>query len=196
MSSEKVINHFSIDVGMILKDLNSTPNPHLVTRTTGRDVRNAIEVKLSAIRSPALSVIDFSAIEVMDFSCADEVVARLLARFICTDRPQEAFFVLKGLLPSHLEPVVEVLERQKILAVTENGPGLLGLLGSFSSEEGKVWEFIEAKRSATTDELNTVFMEKEDQAALRHLTDQRVVFYETSGNRYRSFGSVMDGLLN
>ncbi|MEO2158389.1 MAG: hypothetical protein ABGX31_03535, partial [bacterium] len=91
MSSEKVINHFSIDVGMILKDLNSTPNPHLVTRTTGRDVRNAIEVKLSAIRSPALSVIDFSAIEVMDFSCADEVVARLLARFICTDRPQEAF---------------------------------------------------------------------------------------------------------
>jgi hypothetical protein len=196
MSSEKVINHFSIDVGMILKDLNSTPHPHLVTRTTGRDVRNAIEVKLSAIRSPALSVIDFSAIEVMDFSCADEVVARLLARFICTDRPQEAFFVLKGLLPSHLEPVVEVLERQKILAVTENGPGLLGLLGSFSSEEGKVWEFIEAKRSATTDELNTVFMEKEDQAALRHLTDQRVVFYETSGNRYRSFGSVMDGLLN
>ncbi|HIF37754.1 MAG TPA: hypothetical protein EYQ69_00575, partial [Gemmatimonadetes bacterium] len=123
MSSEKVISHFSIDVGMILKDLNSTPNPHLVTRTTGRDVRNAIEVKLSAIRSPALSVIDFSAIEVMDFSCADEVVARLLARFICTDRPQEAFFVLKGLLPSHLEPVVEVLERQKILAVTENGPG-------------------------------------------------------------------------
>jgi len=196
MSSEKVINHFSIDVGMILKDLNSIPNPHLVTRTTGRDVRNAIEVKLSAIRSPALSVIDFSAIEVMDFSCADEVVARLLARFICTDRPQEAFFVLKGLLPSHLEPVVEVLERQKILAVTENGPGLLGLLGSFSSEEGKVWEFIEAKRSATKDELNTVFMEKEDQAALRHLTDQRVVFYETSGNRYRSLGSVMDGLLN
>jgi hypothetical protein len=195
MSYELETDHLSIDVAMILKELNSTPNPHLVTRTTGRDVRSVIEVRLSAISDKVISLIDFSDIEVMDFSCADEVVARLLTRFIGSDRPQEAFFVLKGLVPNHLEPVAEVLERQGILAVAENCSGLLELLGNSSSEEGKVWGFIEEKRSVTVDELNAVFMEKDDQEALKRLIDQRVVFYETTGNKYRSFGSVIDSLL-
>jgi hypothetical protein len=45
------------------------------------------------------------------------------------------------------------------------------------------------------DELNAVFMEKDDQEALKRLIDQRVVFHETTGNQYRSFGSVIDSLL-
>ena len=82
-----------------------------------------------------------------------------------------------------------------ILAVAENCSGLLELLGNSSSEEGKVWGFIEENRSVTMDELNAVFMEKDDQEALKRLIDQRVVFHETTGNQYRSFGSVIDSLL-
>jgi len=193
MNSEIRMNYLSIDVGMVLHGLNSSPSPYLVTRTTGRDVRGVIEEKLSKVKTPVLSRIDFTAIEVMDFSCADEVVARLLVRFIDISRPQEAFFILSGLLPNHQDPVAEVLERQGTLAVAQDNGGSLELLGNVSSKEEKIWQFIETKGIVTIDEINSAFMEKNDQIALRRLIAQRVVFQETARNSYCSLGRAIEG---
>ena len=52
---------------------------NLVTRQTGRAVRDGIERLISG-RSEAIAVIDFQDVAVIDFSCADEVVAKLLLR--------------------------------------------------------------------------------------------------------------------
>jgi hypothetical protein len=152
-----------------------------------------IEEKLSKVKTPALSRIDFTAIEVMDFSCADEIVARLLVRFIDISRPQEAFFILSGLLPNHQDPVAEVLERQGTLAVAQGNGGSLELLGNVSSKEEKIWQFIETKGIVTIEEINSVFVEKNDQIALRRLIAQRVVFQETAGNSYCSLGRAIEG---
>ncbi|TFG61608.1 MAG: hypothetical protein E4H28_08655, partial [Gemmatimonadales bacterium] len=50
----------------------------LVTRHTGRAVRLSIERLVDERSGPSLTVIDFRDVAVIDFSCADEVVARLL----------------------------------------------------------------------------------------------------------------------
>ncbi|MBH16444.1 MAG: hypothetical protein CME30_04085 [Gemmatimonadetes bacterium] len=195
MNSEVGIDYFPIEVGAILNKLNRIPNPHLVTRTTGRDVRGAIEENLSQAKGPVLLHVDFSTIGVMDFSCADEVVAKLLVRFIDPDRPQDAFFVLRGLLPSHLEPVAEVLDRQRILAVTESIAGSMDLLGNVSSEEARIWEFIENKSMVTHEEMTNVLIQKDDQIAFRRLLHQRVIFQGVEENCYCSLGSIIRDLM-
>src|SRR5690606_20012717 len=69
---------------------------NLVTRPTGRAVRMGVESQLAEIdagRNFCLSVLDFSQVNVLDYSCADEIVAKLLLRYVAADRPTEVYFV-------------------------------------------------------------------------------------------------------
>jgi hypothetical protein len=67
----------TIRIGHLLRETATSPYRHLVTRPTGAAVRNRIEAALS--RSDCLTaLLDFSEIELLDFSCAEEIVAKLL----------------------------------------------------------------------------------------------------------------------
>ncbi|HCR04782.1 MAG TPA: hypothetical protein DIU18_06310, partial [Gemmatimonadetes bacterium] len=66
-----------IDVGSLVQRSVATLYSHLVTRPTGRAVRLAIESLLADAGDIALSLIDLSEVNVLDFSCADEAVAKL-----------------------------------------------------------------------------------------------------------------------
>ena len=66
----------TIRIGHLLRETATSPYRHLVTRPTGAAVRHSIELALS--RSDCLTaLLDFSEIELLDLSCADEVVAKL-----------------------------------------------------------------------------------------------------------------------
>ena len=89
------MNH--IDLSTVLRqtvacDLYS----NLVTRPTGAAVRGQIERLLNDTREQTLTVIDFSQVSMIDFSCADEVIAKLLLRYCAEDPPREAFFLFRG----------------------------------------------------------------------------------------------------
>ncbi len=90
---------------------------NLVTRPTGRAVRLAIERQIEGARGPCLSILDFSQVGVLDFSCADEVVAKLLRRYLGRDRPAEAYFAARGVSEHHKEPIEAVLRRHNLLLV-------------------------------------------------------------------------------
>ncbi|MFB6240235.1 MAG: hypothetical protein ABEJ46_01485, partial [Gemmatimonadota bacterium] len=51
---------------------------YLVTRHTGRAVRMSIEEQIAGSPGPLVAVLDFRNVAVIDFSCADEVVAKLV----------------------------------------------------------------------------------------------------------------------
>ena len=76
-----MINH--IDVSSVLRRTVCDLYSNLVTRPTGAAVRTEIENLLSAWRGPSLTVIDFSHVNLLDFSCADEVVGKLRRRDTC-----------------------------------------------------------------------------------------------------------------
>ena len=129
MTGELSFPPIQIDVGSLVQRSVATLYSHLVTRPTGRAVRLAIESLLADAGDTAFSLIDLSEVSVLDFSCADEVVAKLLMRYLNADRPREAYFVIRGLRDLHREPIEVVLERQQLATVAQREDGTYELLG-------------------------------------------------------------------
>ena len=73
--------------------------------------------------APALSLVDLSSVAILDYSCADEVVAKLLLRE--REPSGSAFFVLTGVKAHHRDPIEAVLERHALAVVAETGPRAL-----------------------------------------------------------------------
>lgn len=115
--TERPIDPIAIDVGEVLQRSVTSLYASLVTRPTGRAVRMAIATQLEGAGTLSLSLIDFSEVVIIDFSCADEVVAKLLLTV------RTAYFVvLQGLREDHHEAIDHVLTHHR-LAVTAVPPG-------------------------------------------------------------------------
>ena len=136
-----MINH--IDVSSMLRRSVCELYSNLVTRPTGAAVRSEIEQELDRIGDRALTVIDFSHVGLLDFSCADEIVAKLLLQYVSVDAPRrEVYFVFRGISESHMEAIEAVLERHKLALVTQHADGESRLLGIIALEERRAWEII------------------------------------------------------
>jgi anti-anti-sigma regulatory factor len=73
-----------------------------------------IEAQIQAASDCAVTVIDFSRVGMMDFSCADEIVAKLVMQH----ENGTPTFVFSGLSESHLEAIDVVLERHGMSLVS------------------------------------------------------------------------------
>lgn len=129
-----------IDLGTVLRQtLSANLYSNLVTRPTGRAVRTQIELLLdSAPRSGeerALAIIDFSHVAMIDFSCADEVIAKLLMIY---GEEKEAYFVFRGMTEDHWDAIESVLERHGLALVVEREDGV-DLVGVLDEVERTVW---------------------------------------------------------
>jgi hypothetical protein len=121
---------------------------NLVTRATGRAVRGQLESMLSEMPGQRLAVLDFTHVGVLDFSCADEIVAQLLLRFGAglpahspTPLPP-SYFMFRGLADAHLEALEPVLERHGLALVAESADGSMQLIGMVEPEEVVAWQLV------------------------------------------------------
>jgi hypothetical protein len=147
-----VINH--IDVSSMLRKSVCELYSNLVTRPTGAAVRCEIEQELDRIGDRALTVIDFSHVGLLDFSCADEIVAKLLLQYVSLDVPRrEVYFVFRGISESHMDAIEAVLERHKLALVTQHADGESRLVGIVDVEERRAWEMISRLGGAATKEV-------------------------------------------
>src|SRR3954451_9657375 len=122
----------TIRIGHLLREALAAPYRNLVARPTGAAVRTRIEETLA--RSNCLTaLLDFSEIELVDLSCADEVVAKLLLA-----GRSAYFFVLQGLREDHHEAIDHVLTHHRLAAVAvppdKGEPRLLGWVPSDARE--------------------------------------------------------------
>ena len=115
-----------IELASLLKETVTTPYSDLVTRPTGAAMRGRIEAKIQASPHPT-AMLDFGAIRLLDFSCADEVVAKLLLS-ICGDRAR--CVVLVNLTETHREAIEHVLETHGLTVIglmeTDHRPEMIG----------------------------------------------------------------------
>lgn len=142
MLHERRVSPLAIDLNLLSRRSVTSLYSNLVTRPTGRAIRMGVEsqiAELDAERYVCLSVLDFSQVRVLDYSCADEIVAKLLLRYAGEGRPAEAFFLVRGLQEQHEDAVEAVLERHRLLLVSEGEPGQYGLLGPRSAEAQACW---------------------------------------------------------
>jgi hypothetical protein len=129
---------------------------NLVTRPTGRAIRTGVESQLAemeAARLPCLSVLDFSQVRILDYSCADEIVAKLLLRFSGEERPADAFFMVRGLDEHHVEPIEAVLERHGLLLVAQDQEGTFHLLGAANPVHRATWSALVRRGRAGAAEI-------------------------------------------
>ena len=105
-----------IDVSSVLRQTVSETYTNLVTRPTGAAVRSYIEQEILGRADCAVAVIDFTHVGMMDFSCADEIVAKLVLR--TDDHDRKPKLVFSGLSESHIEAIDAVLERHGMALVS------------------------------------------------------------------------------
>ena len=169
-------------MGSLVRRSVATLYSHLVTRPTGRAVRLAIETQLAEVGDTSCSLIDLSEVTVLDFSCADEVVAKLLSRYLDEGRPREAFFVFQGVSERHRQPIEAVLDRHRLAAVAEGGGGGYEFIGVHSRAEGRAWTRVEETGSLRGGDVPRVFSAEEDLNALDNLIRRRLVFRTLAGD--------------
>jgi hypothetical protein len=193
MRRELGIDPIAIDVGTVLQHSVASLYSHLVTRPTGRAVRLAIETQLAEARRTSLSLIDLSEVTVLDFSCADEVIAKLLLRFLEEDRPSDAFFVFRGVSLAHRGPIETVLERQSLLAVAESD-GRFELVGSADAMEASVWLELETRGKLEAGELEKVFEQEDERRAFDALVLKRVAFRAEASGTIHALSTLVKDL--
>lgn len=116
---------------------------YLITRQTGRAVRDGIERLFSDRCGEALAVIDFRDVAVIDFSCADEVVAKLvMGSPEDPDSPDNRFILVRGVREHHLDPVEGALRRRGLAVAAERETGEPLLLGDVDPDAGAAWRML------------------------------------------------------
>ena len=136
-----MINH--IDVSVVLRGTVCDLYSNLVTRPTGAAVRAGIEEQLAEVGGRTLTVIDFSHVQLLDYSCADEIVAKLLIRHgdSGSSTAAERFFLFRGISEGHLDAIEAVLEHHRLALVADAPEGPL-LLGAVDDGEREAWNVV------------------------------------------------------
>ncbi|MDA0328844.1 MAG: hypothetical protein O2958_07535 [Gemmatimonadetes bacterium] len=188
------IDPIAIDVGKLLNKTVTSLYSHLVTRPTGRAVRMAIATQLQSAGEQSLSLIDLSEVVIIDFSCADEVVAKLLQEYQ-DNEVHDAFFVFRGVHEPHRDQIEVVLVRQGLAAVVETDPGNFQLLGVHSDREDRVWGVLEARGMLAIDEIDSVFDDLEDRKTLESLVHRGLAFRSLISGRIHSLSRLVEHLM-
>jgi hypothetical protein len=136
-----------IDLKAILHRNVSGLYGDLVTRPTGKAVRDGIEQALAESEGEQVAVIDFSAVRCLDFSCADEIVGKLLREY-----GHARYFVLHGVTASHCEAIEHVLERHQLAVLARDRDGRIRVLGPVSDKARRAVSDLSDRRTADSDE--------------------------------------------
>jgi len=134
-------------------------------RLRGARVREALEKVLGEEKESFRIVLDFSGTGSIDFSWADEVVAKMISR-LWGGEYGEKFLILKNLDSSQAENIDVALERKR-LAILITGP--------------QGWRIVGSLNNYLIHTLNRV-MEKK-QLTLRQLSEEERIGMNTSGTR-------------
>ncbi|NIP81020.1 MAG: hypothetical protein GWM90_18110 [Gemmatimonadetes bacterium] len=165
------------DMSDMVRQSVATLYSHLVTRPTGQALRLGIEAQIEEIGTLCITVLDFSEVVVLDYSCADETVAKLIQRFQRSDRPAEAYFIARGIDDRHLETIESVLSRQDLTIAAELADGATALLGTATELEWAAWKALEELERAAAADISALLGRSEDDVkeALESLARRRAV---------------------
>ncbi len=121
------------DLKVLMREEMLNGSNNLVTRETGAVIRERLERELIAETDPRVAFLDFSGVGVIDYSCADEVIAKLISRLLIGEYGDK-FLVLEGLSSNQMENIAVALDRKKlaVLYLPEGGGWqVIGFLNNY-----------------------------------------------------------------
>jgi hypothetical protein len=136
----------------LLKEELKNGSSDLVTRKSGQVIRERIERDIANEKGGEVIALDFSKIGVIDYSCADEIVAKLISR-LTGGEYGDKYIVLTGLNENQKENIEVALER-KDLSVMAEMDGEKILIGSLHDYLKETLDLILDKGKVTGSELS------------------------------------------
>lgn len=163
----------------VLREAVATPYRNLVTRSTGAAVRTRIEAALRDSGSHT-AVLDFSEVDCLDFSCADEIVAKLLLASVEPGR----VVVLRGLHDDLRDAIEHVLNHHRLACAAWLPGGEAALLGWASTDARTAFASLLKHGAAAASDLASRLGWRLDRAefALGDLEGHRLV--RRTGDRF------------
>ena len=125
---------------------------HLVTRETGQAVRSFIARELGTMVAGSVMTLDFSGVGIIDFSCADECLAKLVTRLIAGEYG-EKYLLLAGLGESQRENIHVALERKRLPAIHVYPDGSWDCLGTITPHLRETLLLLVARRRMSAREM-------------------------------------------
>ncbi|MBI5047733.1 MAG: hypothetical protein HZB54_02110 [Deltaproteobacteria bacterium] len=152
------------DLYKLLKEELKNGSNDLVTRPTGQVLRERIERDIGKEDEGSVIALDFSQVGIVDFSCADEIVAKVISRLLSGEYG-DRYIVLSGLNENQKENIEVALERKELAVMGRmrrqpplNPPLLRGtkgvVIGSLNKYLSDTLELILKKGKITAKELS------------------------------------------
>lgn len=141
------------DLYKLLKEELKNGSSNLVTRASGQVIRQRIERDIENEKDGEVIILDFSKIGVIDYSCADEIVAKLISRLLSNEYGDK-YLLLTGINDNQRENIEVALERKDLAVMAEMKKGKKLLLGNLNNYLRETLELIVKKGEITARELS------------------------------------------
>lgn len=140
----------------LLKEELKNGSADLVTRRSGQVIRERIEKEVEKENDGEVIALDFSKIGVIDYSCADEIVAKLLSRLLSGEYGNR-YIVISGLNDNQKENIEVALERKELAVTAQMIDGERILLGNLNNYLRETLHFVSEKGRITSGDLSENF---------------------------------------
>src|SRR3989337_2445698 len=125
----------------------------LVTRTSGQVIRERIERDIAVEGDGEVIALDFSKIGIIDDSCADEVVAKLISRLLSGEYG-DRYIILIGLNENQKENIEVALERKGLAVMGAMRNKTKTIIGNLDNYLNQTLNLILDKETVTAKELS------------------------------------------
>ena len=145
----------SYNLYRFLKEELKNGSSDLVTRPSGQVIRGRIEKKIEAEKNGEIIALDFSEIGIIDYSCADEIVAKLISR-LWGNEYGDRYIILTGLNENQKENIEVALERKDLAVIARLKDGKEILLGNLNNYLRETLEVVITKDRIRTKDLSEI----------------------------------------
>ncbi len=142
------------DLSKFLKEELGNGSKDLVTRPSGEAIRRRIERDIEKEPEGTVIALDFSKIGIIDYSCADEIIAKLVSRLLSGEYG-DRYLLLTGLNENQEENIEVALERKSLAVVAERRDGKRAVLGELNNYLKDTLDFIMKKKKVSAKDLST-----------------------------------------
>ena len=141
------------DLYKLLKEELGNGSRNLVTRPSGQAIRERIERDIKKEPDGSVIALDFSEIGVIDYSCADEIVTKLVSRLLSGEYGDK-YLLLAGLNENQKENIEVAIERKGLAVIAKLRDNSSVVLGNLNNYLKDTLDFIVKKKRATSKELS------------------------------------------
>src|SRR4030043_1735829 len=137
----------------LLKEELKNGSSDLVARPSGQVIRERVERDIQKEKDGEVIALDFSKVWIIDYSCADEIVAKIVSRLLSGEYGDK-YIIFTGLNENQKENIEVALERKELAVIANMRDGKQVLLGSLNNYLKETLNLIVTKSKITASELS------------------------------------------